>query len=56
MNMDAERKQELIRKARRVLHGKALDDYINFVLNYEARAAANDLRLRQRYPVDPYYE
>lgn len=48
--MTPERKAQLIAQARRALpRGKALDDYINFINNYEQRVAENDRRIRERY-------
>ena len=47
--MDAKKKEQLIRTARRVLWGKALEDYINFVNNFEIVSKRNDEKLKAKY-------
>jgi len=48
--MTTERKQELIRNARKCLTGRALENYINFINNYEAQSQLNDERIEAHYP------
>lgn len=47
--MDARRKAELLAKARKVLTRSEMEQYANFINNYEIVSARNDARLNKKY-------
>lgn len=47
--MTTERKQDLLKKAWKVLPKREYEEYRNFINNYEARSMANHERITARY-------
>lgn len=48
--MTAERKAQLIAKARKVFKGKTLEGYIEFINNFEEESEKNDQKIMKQYP------